>query len=656
MPKYEDIFTISKFAGINQACDGDNINPAYAVLGSNFDTSHGGLKAFNCRNLIPGPYTYPGLGHYYDPEEYVDLSLPFSNDIDIPEIATLMFLHKRWQVNDGVIGKSDSMNNTFMILVVDGKIYYRRMTYGQYAGVAWTELKDPVTGLSFHLTNPRFDWIAYEMNYLPPEEPTTAICEAIHAGTDSYVIFDKDNGFNFYQVQSTDGVLANAYYEDNQGTSHLLSSVDSKYRYVRKESPDAPIDCILFTNETHGMYCIYSPLADNTNLSIATVHIGPADGPNLLCGCLSRHYDRIWVAGISTDPDKCMYSVVRDAFNWEQDDADPANGAGDIQQPTWDGDEIAAIKEFGNHLLVIKHNSIWRILGATPDEFQYKKQFGEGTIAEDTFAVNGAVAYMLTDDDVKVYDGNSTRHFKYAAIKDVLMATNMDIGRDRYETYMGRMLQDKYILYLKSYMSDGVMKPVFIIYDTVEGTVNIQEAPPLMTYEVDNNKLYAVYVEAPPEEETPADADDEEEEEEEEEYGLYVQMAEFFTKKYDNDFSKGYTEGFKPHTTPVTWESSWLDLGAKNATKSGFNVYLLFKPIDELTTEQLASATVTCTVSVRSEKKMKSKTITVPFNKMKRVRVNLNARAFRIRLEIPKNDYRWRIGTGVNVYLEYDAD
>ena len=133
-------------------------------------------------------------------------------------------------------------------------------------------------------------------------------------------------------------------------------------------------------------------------------------------------------------------------------------------------------------------------------------------------------------------------------------------------------------------------------------------------------------------------------------------MGEFFTQKYSNDNMRGYTDGFKPHTTPVTWESAWLDLGAKNAIKSGFNVYLLFKPVDELTAEQLEIARVTCTVTIRSEKKTKSKTVTVPFNKMKRVRVNLNARAFRLRLEIPKNDYRWRIGTGVNVYLEYDAD
>lgn len=653
MPKYEDIFTISKFAGINQACDGDNINPAYAVLGSNFDTAHGGLKAFNCVNLIPGTYTPPGGGRHYDPEEYIDHSIPLTSDgPDDQILATLMFLHKRWTLDTDVVVRADKYNNTFQILIVDHKIYWRRMTYGQYAGVAWQELLNPETGESFYFSDNRFDWVSYEMNYLPPETLTDEMCAAIRDGDESYVIFDATNGFNYYKVESTDGLAENATYTDNQGTSHTVASVAEEYRLVRRESPQAPIDCLLFTNDTAGMWCIWSPLNDDNELGIAPVHVGPRDADSLLCNCISRHYDRIWVAGISTDPDKCMYSVVRDAFNWEQDDADPANGAGDIQQPTWDGDEIAAIKEFGNHLLVVKHNSIWRILGATPDEYQYKKQFGEGTIAEDTFAVNGSVAYMLTDDDVKIYDGNSTRHFKYGAIKDLLLNMFLEVGQDKYVLYEGRMLQDKYVLYTRRYLSNGMPVAALVVYDTVEGTVNIQEVPELLTFEVDNNKLYGVYVVGDLEDTSHPIPDTDPVGY----YTTFIQMGEFFTQKYSNDNMRGYTDGFKPHTTPVTWESAWLDLGAKNAIKSGFNVYLLFKPVDELTAEQLEIARVTCTVTVRSEKKTKSKTVTVPFNKMKRVRVNLNARAFRLRLEIPKNEFRWRIGTGVNVYLEYDAD
>lgn len=646
MPKYEDIFTIAKFAGINQACDGDNINPAYAVLGANFDTAHGGLRAFNCRNPLPA-VDEAQAPEQFDPETYIDHSLPYTHDGEGTKfIGTLMFLHKRWTLNNDVVGRSDSYNNTYQILIADGKMYWRRMTNGQYAGSAWQEILDPRTGESFDLWDCRFDWISYEMNYLPPVTLTAEMCEEIQSGDVSYVIFDRDNGFNYYKVESADGVLANASYTDNQGTTHLISSVAEEYRVVRQESPLAPIDCLLFTNENNGMFCIWSPLNDDNEIDIAPVHVGPADADSLMCSCLARHYDRIWVAGILTDPDKCMYSVVRDAFNWEQDNADPANGAGDIQQPTWDGDEIEAIKEFGNNLLVIKHNSIWRILGATPDEYQYRKQYGEGTIAEDTFAVNGAYAYMLTDDDVKVYDGNSTRHFKYGAIKDVLSAMFLEPGAGKNMLYEGRMLQDKYILYLNAYMDTGVRSPVFIVYDTVEGTVNVQKVPTLLTFEVDNNKLYGVYVATDPDDTShPIPyADDAY-------YTSFIQMAEFFPKKFTS-----YTYGFKPLALPISWESSWLDLSAKNAIKSGFNVYLLFKPVDELDDTELQSARTTCTVTIKSEKRTKSKTVSLPFNKLKRVRVNLNARAFRIRLEMPRSEYRWRIGTGVNVYLEYDAD
>ena len=649
MAKYDDIMTIQKFGGINQACDGDNINPAYATLGANFDTAHGGLKAFNCRNLIPGPYATPQTGHEYDPEEYIDHSIALTNEgPDAQERATLMFMHRRWTTDSDTVVRMDTNNNTYQILIVDNKLYWRRMYNGQFAGVAWNLLINPDSEESepFYFGDNVFDWTSYEMNFMPPETISQDIVTEIYTDGIKYVYFDKDNGFDYYTVKSDDGVLANAYYTDLNGTDHVLGSTAK----VRLESP-APVDCLLFTNDYDGMFCVWVPLfGSDDDLHLTRVHVGPADADSIQGNCVARHFDRIWVAGIQSDPDKCIYSVVRDAFNWEQDEADPANGAGDIQQPTWDGDEIAAIKEFGNNLLVIKHYSIWRIIGSSPDEFQYRKQYGEGTIAEDTFAVNNSVAYMLTDDDVKVYDGNGTQHFKYGAIKDVLMAAHLDPGNDRYTLYAGRMLQDKYILYLQQYMNSGQITPVLIVYDTVEGTVNVEQVPALLTLEVDNDKLYGIFCVSDPTDTSHPIPDSEYY------YTSFVQMAEFFTRHWSGSATRGYTSGFKPHTLPVSWESSWLDLSAKNVAKSGFIVYLLFKPVDELIAAELAEATVQCTVTIKSEKRTKSKTVTLPFNKMKRVRVNLNARAFKLKLEIPQNNYRWRIGTGVNIYLEYDAD
>ena len=607
MSAYDDVLSIKKFAGINQCNDGHNTDMSYAVSGINFDTSYGGLKPF-CY-AVPLPET-TGM----------DTSVP------VPASAkgfTLAFLVKRWQYNSGVLGRSDSYGNAFAIMIAGGRIYYRKKNLNTFSGVAWTELMNGAN--HFNFTNSKFDTVSYEINHMPPVALTQSIVDDIYAGTASYVVFDKTNGFNYYQVKSDDGVLANAYYTTLDGEDRLITDLDSVYRKVREEVESAPVDCLLITNEQDGMYCIYAPLETNT-LKIAPVHVGPLDHvESVLCGAIARHDDRIWVGAISTDPDKLMYCSPKDVFNWEQDGNDPANGAGDIQQPTWDGDEIIAIKEFGANLLVAKKHSIWRITGSDPSEYTYKRQYGEGTISEDSFAVNGAYAYMLTDDDVKVYDGNSTYHLRYGYVKDLLL--NQDATRNSGEVNIGRMLQDKYVLQIYHTVYGGLL----LIFNTVEGTVNAclsQDALALETYEAELYGLYPEHYSRPTghsdDDTLPAEGD-------------YIQFGKYLTE-----------DGAQMN---VSWTSAWIDLNAKNVVKSGFNVYIMFD-----SPNAQADSTITATLSMISEKKTKSKTITIPYRKVKRVRLNCNGREYKLKLEIDAQNYMWQIATGIQIYVEYDAD
>lgn len=594
MSAYDDVLSIKKFAGLNQCNDGHNTDLSYAVSGLNFDTSYGGLKPFHYAVQLP------------EVLDSMDTSIPFSGGA-----YTLAFLTKRWQMNSGVLGRSDSYENAFAIAIANGKIYYRKKHLNTFENVAWTELLNG--SASFAFQNSKFDAISYEINHMPPVSLTQEIIDDIHAGEASYVVMDKTNGFNYYQVKSDDGVLANAYYTTLDGVNHLLTELDAPYRKVREEIDSAPVDCLLITNEQDGMYCIYAPLNTNT-LKIAPVHVGPVETvESVMCGAIARHDDRIWVGAISTDPDKLMYCAPKDVFNWEQDDNDPANGAGDIQQPTWDGDEIIAIKEFGANLLVAKKHSIWRITGSDPSEYTYKRQYGEGTIAEDSFAVNGAYAYMLTDDDVKVYDGNSTYHLKYGYVKDLLL--DQDISKSADNVNIGRMVQDRYILQIYHQVYGGL----FLIFNTVEGTVNVcksQDAVALETYDEELYGLYPEYVEGE----------------------QYLQFGRFLSDA--------------GQMMDVEWESAWIDLNAKNVIKSGFNVYLMF----DAPNGHLATDTITATVSMISEKKTKSKTVTIPYRKLKRVRVNCSGREFKLKLEIPAATKLWAISTGIQIYVEYDAD
>ena len=595
MAKFEDVWSISKFNGLCQNTDEHNLGLSYAVDGLNFNTLSGGFKPFHkAQNLPTVANTVPDTTLALD-TEHGDGAL------------TLGFLTKRWQYNSGVIGRANTYENTYCIAVVDGKIFYRRTAQNTFVGQAWTEILNPATGTSFSFAHSKFDTTTYELNYLPPVQISASIISAIYAGTATYYTFDYDD-YAFYEVHSDDGTTA--YYMNRNDETITLTNTSK----VRISSEDAPIDCLLITNSTDGMYCIYAPLDVNT-LSIAYVPVAP-DGAtvDIKFGALARYAERIWGTAIDTDPDKLMYSAPYDVFNWEQYNDVPDDGAGDIQQPNWDGDKFIAIKGFGSSLLAIKERAIWRITGTTPSEFVMKKQYGEGTIAEDTFAVHGGYAFMLTDDDLKVYDGNSTNHLRYGYIRS-LLEDALKVG----DVNIGRMVQDDYVLQINT----ATYGNVFVIYNTAEGTINVCSSEGATALETYDGELYGLY---------PMNTYDSKGAV----TGTYVQLGKFLPKT-GTQF-------------PVTWESAWVDVNAKNMVKSGFIVYLLFD------CNNPSAETITFDIGIQTEKKLKSKTVTMKYNRVKRIRLNNSGRHMKLKLSIPAQNYEWKIGTGIQIYVEYDYD
>ena len=601
--KYEDTLSISKFQGINQCTDGHNMSLGYAVAGRNFDTSYGGFRPFHKAKNIPATA-----------QAVIDTTMPLSDTGD--GALTLAFFTKRWQLNAGVIGRADSYENAYCVAVVDGKLYYRRKTQNSFEGTAWTEIKNPSNNQSFAFKNSKFDFTTYELNYTPPVQITAAIITAIYGGQ-TYYTFDRTD-YAYYEVHSDDGETA--YYTNRAGDNVTLGGTAK----VRVSSDEAPMDCLLITNAEDGMWCIYAPLDVNT-LSIAYVPIQPyGETVEVKFGAIARYAERIWGTSIDTDPDKLMYSAPYDVFNWEQFDDQPDDGAGDIQQPNWDGDKFVAIKQFGSSLLAIKGHAIWRITGMTPSEFVMKKQYGEGTIAEDTFVVNGAYAYMLTDDDIKTYDGNTTRHLRYGYVKDYLQYTDLS-GMS--PALIGRMVQDSYILQIPH----RVMGNLFVIYNSAEGMFNVCESEGATALETFGEELYGLYPE------TYTRPNGHEEDDTLPANGEYLQFGKFLTDS---------GEQFDAY-----WESCWSDLGLKHVVKSGFVIYLMFDRINSPD-----NATISPTVTVHTEKKSKSKTVTMSYNKVKRIHVSVAGRQFKLAISIPKQSYEWKISTGIQIYVEYDAD
>ena len=88
-------------------------------------------------------------------------------------------------------------------------------------------------------------------------------------------------------------------------------------------------------------------------------------------GVIARHAERIWGGAIAEEPDMLVYSAPYDPFNWEQNDAIPEDGAGDVLQPSWDGDSFTALTSFGSQLVAFKHNKVWRVLVTDPGQYVF---------------------------------------------------------------------------------------------------------------------------------------------------------------------------------------------------------------------------------------------------------------------------------------------
>ena len=278
-------------------------------------------------------------------------------------------------------------------------------------------------------------------------------------------------------------------------------------------------------------------------------------------------------------------------------------------------------QRFGMHIVVAKKHSIWRITGTDPSEYTYHKQYGEGTIFEDSFAINGMSAFMLTDDDVKVYDGNSTQHLRYGYAKDVLA----DIVSNASIPNTGRMVQDKYVLNLFTQKWGSI----FLIYDTAEGMVNVaqNQAGGVVSIETYDDELYGLYVHTSNQSGQTVQR---------------VQLGKFLTDDGLDEL--------------LVWKSSWIDLNAKNVVKSGFIVYLRFESDDAP-----SAASIDVSLSIITDKKTKTKNVTIPINKTKRVRLNNSGRQFMIELGAQWHRsedfvYHWKLATGIQIYLEYDQD
>lgn len=467
--------------------------------------------------------------------------------LDAP-IATLMLLYRRFLDEKSVFPDS----NAIFIAVSGGKIYARPIDRAASERAQWRQLDGGASGgqtIPIAVTNGVFDYVTYQVSEYYVKDghrvsPKTAGCAAVEAAN--------------------------------------------------------PIDVLIMTNADDGMYIVYGDTLD-----IVPFEVRPAGAAQAMkFGIITRHAERIWGGGIPGDPDKLMFSATLNPLDWEQNADYPEDGAGDIQQPSWDGDSFVALRTYGSYLLALKRNRIWRVSGTNPGEYYWKEQFGGGTIVENTVVVYNDYMYLLSYDGIMVYDGTSVQRYRQQYVRDFIDGINWAYVHRAVAAMRGAV----YCLAVPT--GESKINNAILEYNTQERSFNIREG---------------VYVDS---------------------FLQYEDELYFTDGRASSSGASGAVYHFRGGTKmlPMEYITAYQDLGYKGVTKSGFELYLT------------ADTQIPVTAAIRTEKKYKEKTVWLEANKAKRMRLNATGRMFRLELRVPESDVPWKLLGTVEIDLETDWD
>ena len=421
------------------------------------------------------------------------------------------------------------------------------------------------------------------------------------------------------------------------GVTAFQSNVWSWVTYeINPEVGSNTVDVVLMSNAKDGMYMIVPPDRPTThddlsefthNALAAKTHdqmsspawtIRTIDTNGKKFGAIERYAERIWGCAIDDEPDMLVYSAPYDPTDWDANAEIPEDGAGEISQPTWDGDKFYAMKRLGDQLLAFKENRVWRIMGVSPGEYQMSEQYGDGTSYFNTIAVDGERVLMESDDGLSVFDGMTTTPYQRDMVKEIWRSVN----RDALDQICAVLYKKRY--YVAFPTGSSTVNNSMLVYDLSEGTILYYTGIYVEDFMPTDNELFFTSSSLP---------------------GKMLKM------RYDS-WEDGVASG-----AATKWVSPWIDFGYKRIVKGGFDLY--FVP-------EVKNTAVTLKFSVQTEKKLKTKTYTVnPLedpdgpkqHRGKRLHFSGTGRRFRLKIETEAGvTAPWRLIGGVQMVVETDPD
>ena len=384
----------------------------------------------------------------------------------------------------------------------------------------------------------------------------------------------------------------------------------------------ASVDVLLMSNQKDGMIMIRGDTFAVTRVDTrADTSVGTiADGPKF--GVIERYAERIWGGALEDDPDALIYSRPYDPTDWTGPggDEEPEDGAGQINQPSWDGDSFTALRQFGNQLIAFKKNRVWRILGTDPGEYTFKEQYGGGGPFVNTIAVDTERILMAEKEGLAVYDGLSVTPQMREQVEKIWRTVN----RAAMDQMCGCLFNEKY--YLAFPTGNSTVNNALLIYNIQDGTILYNDAISIESFLPTEETLYATSSSLP---------------------GKVLKI------KWDS-WVTGEACG-----AATKWVTPWMVFGRESIVKGGFDIYF---------TPEVQDTAVTLKFTIQTEKKYKSKQYTVtPLTveqmvagkeqKTKRIHIGGTGRRFRLIIETASGvTAPWRLIGGIQMIVETDPD
>lgn len=359
--------------------------------------------------------------------------------------------------------------------------------------------------------------------------------------------------------------------------------------YEVNRSETAPTDVLLLTNAQDGMICLFGD----------DLHVEAVTTPKKF-GVITRHAERIWGAAIPGDPDMLVYSAPYDPLDWTANIDLPQDGAGDVLQPSWDGDGFIALRTFGEFLVAFKRRSVWRVSGVGPGEYAFTQVFGGGTVAENTVCVDRDRVLMLGRTGIQRFDGS------------VVAPHDIDRARDFFEDMdqksitlsCAAMYNNNYYLAVPS-LGESVSPDKLLIIDRPHNTWSVVEGVSIRSFCPTETALYFTSGDDP--------------------YCVYEWAS--------SDLC-----------VPVRWVSPWIEM-AKHVYKSGFILRLT----------PLCADPLDIILGIQTEKRLKTKTVRFNGERQKSVAIGHTGKRFRISIECNAT-LPWEISGGLMVEMELDPE